>query len=90
MAGEWRVVRLDTVADFLSGATPSKARPDYWGGHIPWVSAKDMKERRLHDAEDHITPVGLENGSRTAPAGATLVLTRGMRPQGVREEKDRF
>jgi type I restriction enzyme S subunit len=62
----------------LSGGTPSKAQPDYWGGDIPWVSAKDMKERRLRDAEDHITPTGLANGSKLAPASATLVLTRGM------------
>ena len=75
---EWPVVALNTVANFLSGGTPSKARAHYWSGDIPWVSAKDMKEQRVRDSEDHITMEALENGSRIAPKGATLVLVRGM------------
>jgi type I restriction enzyme S subunit len=78
LAGEIPRVTLEAVTDMLSGGTPSKAQPDYWGGNIPWVSAKDMKERRLRDTEDHITPMGLANGSKLAPASATLILTRGM------------
>lgn len=75
---EWPIVALNTVADFLSGGTPSKARPDYWSGDIPWISAKDMKQQRIRDSEDHISPEGLADGSRIAPKGATLVLVRGM------------
>jgi len=78
MHPSWPLVALNTVADFLSGGTPSKARSDYWNGDIPWVSAKDMKEYRLRHSEDHISPEGLTNGSRIAPKGATLVLVRGM------------
>ncbi len=37
-----------------------------------------MKSPRLLDTEDHISDVGLANGSRLAPAGATLILVRGM------------
>ncbi|HLH77328.1 MAG TPA: restriction endonuclease subunit S [Candidatus Binataceae bacterium] len=71
-------IRLGEVTEMLSGGTPSKARSDYWSGDIPWVSAKDMKQRRLVDAEDHITTSGLANGSKLAPANATLILVRGM------------
>lgn len=69
-----RWVSLDAAAKFYSGGTPSKANPEYWGGDIPWVSAKDMKSFRVNDAEDHVTAAGLENGTRIAPVGATLVL----------------
>ncbi len=55
MAGEWQETTLGGVTDFLSGGTPSKDRADYWGGSIPWVSAKDMKRFRLEDTEDHVT-----------------------------------
>jgi type I restriction enzyme, S subunit len=78
MANEDTWVALDQAADFTSGGTPSKSNPAYWGGSIPWVSAKDMKSFLIEDTEDHITEVGLENGTRLAPAGATLVLARGM------------
>ena len=78
MGGEIARVRLADVSEMWSGGTPSKDRADYWGGNLPWVSAKDMKERRLRDAEDHITQSGLASASRVAPVNATLVLVRGM------------
>jgi type I restriction enzyme S subunit len=64
MAGEWRETTLGEVTDFLSGGTPSKGRPDYWVGSVPWVSAKDMKRFRLDDTEDHVS------GSRRSPNNA--------------------
>src|SRR5262249_14844890 len=45
---------------------------------IPWVSAKDLKVFRLHDAEDHVTAEAIDAGSRLAPAGSTFLLVRGM------------
>lgn len=74
----WRLERLDALCNFLSGGTPFKGNADYWGGSIPWVTAKDLKVQRLHDSELHITAKGLEAGSNMAPAGATLILVRGM------------
>lgn len=78
MADEWRDSTLGNVTDFLSGGTPSKSRADYWNGSIPWVSAKDMKQFRLQDTEDHVTELGASNGTRLAPAGSVLLLVRGM------------
>lgn len=75
---KWQEAYLGEVINFYSGGTPSKARSDYWGGGIPWVSAKDMKSFFLEDSEDHITEVGLANGTKLAPAGSVLLLTRGM------------
>lgn len=74
----WEVVALRDVCDFQSGGTPSKQRPEYWLGAIPWVSPKDMKRPRLTDVVDHISEEGLEAGSRLAPAGSVLIVIRGM------------
>jgi type I restriction enzyme S subunit len=78
MAVEWYETTLGNVVDFLSGGTPSKERKDFWGGSIPWVSAKDMKRFRIEDTEDHITEKGLANGTKLIPSGTVLLLTRGM------------
>jgi len=78
MAGEWIETTLGGVADFMSGGTPSKNRADYWGGTIPWASAKDMKRFRLEDTEDHLTHEGAANGTKVIPAGTVILLTRGM------------
>jgi type I restriction enzyme S subunit len=78
MTGEWTNTTLGGVTDFLSGGTPSKDRADFWGGSIPWVSAKDMKRFRLDDTQDHVTEEGAANGTRLIPSGTVLMLARGM------------
>ncbi|MGA1997945.1 MAG: restriction endonuclease subunit S, partial [Bryobacteraceae bacterium] len=78
MAVKWRATTLGQLTDFLSGGTPSKDAPEYWGGSVPWVSAKDMKRFRLDDTEDHVTADGIANGTKLVPAGTILLLVRGM------------
>ena len=77
-ARDWELTTLGSVVDLLSGGTPSKRRADYWNGTFPWVSAKDMKQFRLPDTQDHLTEHGVANGTRVAPSGSVLLLTRGM------------
>jgi type I restriction enzyme S subunit len=78
MAGEWTETTLGTIVEFQSGGTPSKDRAEFWGGSIPWVSAKDMKQFRLDDTEDHVTKEGAANGTKVIPVGTVLLLVRGM------------
>ena len=74
----WEVVELSKVCTFQSGGTPSKKKPEYWDGEIPWVSPKDMKQPRLSDSIDHLSQEGLKNGSKLAPKGSVFVVVRGM------------
>lgn len=74
----WEVVPLSKYCTFQSGGTPSKKRPDFWEGSVPWASPKDMKRPRLIDVEDHISEEGLAAGSKLAPAGSVFVVMRGM------------
>ena len=78
MAGEWKQTTLGECAQWLSGGTPFKGNEAFWSGPIPWVSAKDMKSFRLHDAEEHISPLAVGNGGKLVPAGTILLLVRGM------------
>ena len=77
-AGEWEVKRFDQLVSFQSGGTPSKANPAFWNGSVPWVSAKDMKQLFLDDAEDHISAAAVDDGAKLVPSGALLMLVRGM------------
>ncbi len=74
----WEVIRLDALADLVSGGTPSKNRPEWWEGPIPWASPKDMKRPRLWDTEDHISAEALDHGSRLVPAKTIFVVIHGM------------
>lgn len=71
-------VPLASVTSWSSGGTPNRANPAYWGGAIPWISAATLKSTRIHDSDQHLTEAGVRAGSKLAPAGATLVLVRGM------------
>jgi len=69
---------LGEFVSLISGNTPSKANSSYWGEETPWVSAKDMGDFWIEDAEDHLSAAGLAVASRLVPAGTVLLLTRGM------------
>lgn len=75
---KWQLRPIGEVAQLISGGTPSKKRPEFWNGKIPWASPKDMKRPRLWDVKDHITQAGLDDGSRLAPVGAVFIVIRGM------------
>jgi type I restriction enzyme, S subunit len=74
----WEVVTIQDVCSLRSGGTPSKQKPEFWNGTIPWVSPKDMKKPRLSDVVDHISEDALADGSSLAPSGAVFVVIRGM------------
>ncbi|MDW3714566.1 restriction endonuclease subunit S [Pseudomonas sp. 2023EL-01195] len=69
---------LGSFVTLVSGNTPSKSNSNYWGGDIPWISAKDMGDFWISDSEDHLTPDGASVASRLVPPGSVLLLTRGM------------
>ena len=70
--------RLGDLVSILGGGTPSRNRPDYYNGDIPWVTVKDLKdELTLSSSQERITKLGLENSaSRLVPAGNVIVATR--------------
>lgn len=77
--GHWLRIPLGKLGEWRGGGTPSKSRPDFWKGEIPWVSPKDMKLLRIADAQDHISEEAVEKSSvRKIPVGSLLMVVRGM------------
>ncbi|MCF2237830.1 restriction endonuclease subunit S [Halobacterium salinarum] len=74
----WSVAKLSDIGDWQSGKTPRKSVDEYWGGSIPWVSAKDMKTLRLSETEDKITESAVDDGAPLSPPDSLLILVRGM------------
>jgi type I restriction enzyme, S subunit len=73
----WPIVKLSDVATLSSGGTPSKAKPAFWNGDIPWVSPKDMKSNRIEDAEDKITRDAVsESAARIVGPNSVLAVVR--------------
>lgn len=71
---------LRHLARFVTGSTPGRAQRHYRdGGKIPWATPPDMSSSWLSDTAEHVTELALAHGAvRLLPAGATLVLSRGV------------
>lgn len=73
----WETVAIAEVGRLVGGGTPSKAKPDFWGGPIPWVSSKDMVGWEISGTEDGITETAIrESTTRLVPAGSVLMVVR--------------
>lgn len=70
-------LRLGDITSFVSGGTPSKQIPRYWGGDTPWVSAKDLKSLHIDSSIDTLSGSGRDMAS-LVPKGTLLILVRGM------------
>jgi type I restriction enzyme S subunit len=72
LPAHWRVVRLGEVGKVITGRTPSTARPEYWNGHIPFITPVDLNGMPIRIAQRSITEEGLKE-AKPLPEGAVLV-----------------
>jgi type I restriction enzyme S subunit len=78
LSGERRVP-LGRVVSIRGGATPARDVPHFWGGPIPWVTPKDMKQDELTGSQDQLTEDALrDRQGMLLPCDAVLVVVRGM------------
>ena len=75
---EWNPMPFGSCGQWFSGGTPSKAIRRFWGGGVPWVCPKDMKQFELHQSIDTITGDAVAAGARLVPTGTVFIVIRGM------------
>lgn len=71
---EWVWTRIGEVFDVYVGATPSRSRPEYWSGNIPWVSSGEVAFCRIHNTKESITELGLSKTSTNRHQPGTVLL----------------
>ena len=72
---------LEDVAVLVGGGTPSRAKAEYFGGHVPWVTPTDLPPRGtvrfLGTVAENIAEAGLRNSSaKRVPPGTVLFSSR--------------
>lgn len=75
---EWDSSRLESIGNWASGGTPSKANSSYWGDEIPWLCPRDMKTFDINSTIDRLTQAGVRHGSRLMPEKTVFIVVRGM------------
>ena len=75
---DWDAVSLGSCGQWFSGGTPSKASGRFWGGGVPWICPKDMKQFELHQSIDTIAADAVRAGARLMPTDTVFIVVRGM------------
>ena len=76
--GDWtcaphRIARLE------SGHTPSRRRPDWWGGDVSWVQLADIRAvdgQVIHSTSETTNPEGIAHSSARILPADTVVMSR--------------
>src|ERR1051326_8919053 len=74
----WTTYMIGNIGEFLGGATPSTAVPQYWNGDIHWTTSKRLGSSIVVESGERlISKDGLENSSTNLiPRGNLLIGTR--------------
>lgn len=73
----WVWVRLGAIAEIVTGGTPSKKHPEYYGGNLPFYKPSDLDQGRLtYDASEYLSEEG-KKVSRIIPKNSTAVCCIG-------------
>ena len=72
----WRVEKVGSLFEVKIGKTPSRSKPEFWNGDIPWVSSGEVKNSRIKGTRELITSSGLGT-SRLHPVGTVLLAMIG-------------
>src|SRR5215471_1767315 len=70
----WQRLPLGELCDITSGGTPSRSKPEYFNGDVPWVKIGDMLQSEITYTEESITEVGLQSSAaKVLPSGTVLI-----------------
>ena len=74
----WEWVRLGSIGDWGSGATPSRSVSEYYDGDIPWLKTGDLNDGHIKYIPEKISHLALEKTSvRLNPTGSVLIAMYG-------------
>lgn len=77
LADGWCWATVNEVGEVVTGSTPSKQRPEYFGGPMPLFKPTDLNAGyNVRDFTDSLTPLGVER-ARVLPAKSVLVTCIG-------------
>jgi len=69
----WKMGRLADIGEVVTGTTPTKTRPDYYDGEVPFVTPRELDAAKpIRCAQTTLTHLGASK-AKLLPAGSVLV-----------------
>lgn len=70
----WSKRAIGEFADCVTGGTPSRLVPQFWGGSIRWMNSGELNLRRVSEVAGRITDAGLRSSNtRVLPENCVLI-----------------
>lgn len=77
-SGGWPTSRLGDEVETTSGGTPSRRKPHFFQGSIPWVKSGEVAQGVVNDTGEHISEEALTASStKLMPPGTVLLAMYG-------------
>ncbi len=74
----WIMCQIRDIGEVCNGSTPSRKKPEYWQGDIPWVSSGEVRNNLIESSRERITDLGYRASSvRILPMGTVLLAMIG-------------
>ena len=74
----WCWTRMDNIAQWGSGGTPSRKIPEYYNGSIPWIKTGELNNDYIFETEEHITQNAIFHSSaKLFPVNAVVIAMYG-------------
>ena len=74
----WQIKTLGDVCRTSSGGTPSRSRPDFFNGNIPWVKSGELTDGLVSEVSEFISEEALAGSSaKLLPVGTLLIAMYG-------------
>ncbi len=73
----WTWTRLGSVGTTLTGGTPSKSNPAFFGEDIPFIKPGDINNGKVNYFNEGLSDLGRDKLGRVAPQGSILMVCLG-------------
>jgi len=74
----WQTKRIGEVCDLATGGTPSRSKPEYFGGEVKWLVSGDIHQGEIFDCEGRITDAGIKNSNaKLLPVNSVMIALNG-------------
>lgn len=82
---EWDIIKFGDFFIMKAGSTPSRSRPDFFQGDIPWVTSGELDYNIIKDTNEKITKEAVQETSLTIiPPGTFILAITGLEAPGTR------
>lgn len=74
----WVITTIGEHLKTILGGTPSREKPEYWSGNIPWINSGMVNDFRVTAPSEYISEIGLQHSAtKMMPKGTTLLAITG-------------